>query len=340
MRRAIVHIGMPRTGTASLQAALSAHRREFAQAGVLYPDLRPRRELRDLSTMLDGQLAATTGDVVILSDEGLSQLPSWHSAPSVLRELLARHGFAMEIAVMLEAQDLYAQSCYTWRCELLRERRFFAASLPGILRQLPFSYLACVRPWAIAAAGRVVAVPVHERGSDAPLIERLLRYLGLEQRLRAYLQPRDLLRREQRSMSPAAIEVARRIRERAGAQRNLARVRDITEFVATETCLRGFATTPFQALDRATRERVMAGFSASNDRFARSIWGENWSRRVAEVELAPVNAFGPDAPPDHADAQLESVALQVCRHFGLPVGHGLLARMRALFEPPLQARHR
>jgi len=359
MRRAIVPIGMPWAGATSLQTLLSAYRPELTRAGVCAPDLRPRgaggaqpshqypaqtfdgrrlrRELREWFKMLVGKLAATSSDIAILSHEGLWQLSSWHDAPSMLRELLECHGFEMEIVVLLKAQDLTAQSYYSWRCQALCEPRFFLESLPGILRQRSFNYLACVRPWAIAAAGRVLAVPVHERGSSAPLIERLLRQLGLADRIRPPLQPEGLLQQHERSVSPAVIEIARRICARCGAQRSLAQAREIMQFVAIEARLRGFASTPFQPLDGATRERVMAGFAASNDRFARSIWGENWPRRVADVELAPVNAFGPDLVSDYADAQLDSVVLQVCQQFGLTAGYGLLARARTLFELPRSA---
>jgi hypothetical protein len=359
MRRAFVHIGMPRTGTTSLQAVLCAHRHELARAGVLYPNLRPRSassphlshqylgeafdgrrpraELRELLAALDTELAATDADVALLSYEGFSQLSRWHSAPWTLRELFARHGFQMQIAVTLKAQDLYAQSWYAWRCQFLREPLFFAESLPGILRHRRFNYLRCVRPWAIAAAGRVIAVPVHAQGTGTPLIERVLEALGLADRIRTLLSPLEVLRTDNRSPGPAAIEVARRWRERFGTPRTLVQARTITEYIATEAQLRGFASTGFQALDRATSEHVMARFAADNDRFARSMWGENWSRRVASVPRAPVNAFGPDCPPDHVDAQLEAIARQACRQFAVPDGHGLLARARALIELPRSA---
>jgi hypothetical protein len=356
MRRAIVHIGMPRSGTTSLQALLSAYRRELSEAGVLYPDLkprsethshlshqylgealdgrRPRRELRELLAQLDAQLAATHGDTTLLSYEGFSQLSSWHSGPWTLRELFARHGFEMQILVTLKAQDLYAQSCYTWRCQFLREARYFAEWLPGSLRQRRFNYLVCVRPWAIAAAGRVLAIPVHAQGNSVPLIERVLEALGLAERIGPSLKPRELLRMDNRSLGPAAIEVARRICERSGAQRENGHACAIIACVETAARLRGFPAVAFQALDHAMSERVMERFVAGNDRFARSVWGENWSRRVARPQLAPVNAFGPDSPPDYLDAQLDSIVMQVRRQFGLEARHGLLSRARALLEPP------
>lgn len=359
MRRAIVHIGMPRTGTTSLQSVLCAHRHELARIGVLYPDLRPRdaagphsnhralgealdgqrprAELHELLAALEAALAATDGDVVLLSYAGFSQLSGWHSAPWTLRELFVRHGFQMEIAVTLKAQDRYAQSCYTWRCQYLREPLFFAEALPGILRHRGFRYLGCVRPWAIAAAGRVIAVPVHAQDASGPLIERVLEALALTDRIGALLSPVELLRTDNRSPGPAAIEVARRLRARFGLPRTVRQAREITEFVATEARLRGFAPSGFEALDHATSEQVMAQFAADNDRLARSVWGENWSRRVAPVPRAPVNAFGPGSPPELVDAQLESIAAQVCRQFALPERPRWLSRVRAWFEMPRNA---
>jgi hypothetical protein len=142
-------------------------------------------------------------------------------------------------------------------------------------------------------------------------------------------------------MGAAAIEIARRIRERSGARLELGRAREVTRCAASEAQLRGLAQEGFQALHPADRQRIMDVFSASNDRFARSIWGGNWSRHVASAELPPANAFGPDSPRDHVDGQIDAVVMHVCRRFGLPLERGLRAGARNWFARlGAQVRHR
>ena len=41
MRRGIIHIGMPRTGSTSLQAVLTNLRPQLGALGLLYPELAP-----------------------------------------------------------------------------------------------------------------------------------------------------------------------------------------------------------------------------------------------------------------------------------------------------------
>src|ERR1700742_4938469 len=92
MRRAIIHIGMPRTGSTTFQHVLAHARHRLEKAGILYPDLtprspsatphishqhfgetldgrRPRHERRELLRRLSGALARRDCDVVVVSYE-------------------------------------------------------------------------------------------------------------------------------------------------------------------------------------------------------------------------------------------------------------------------------
>jgi hypothetical protein len=355
MRRAVIHIGTPRTGTTSLQTVLCAYREDLAAAGVLYPDLtprsassaphlshqylgealdgrRPRREQTELLDRLDEVLAGTDAEIVMLSYEGFCLLPPRHRAPDMLLKLFARRGFAMEIALTVKAQELYAESQYTWRCQLLREGRVFADALPRILRHRRFNYDACLRAWARAAGGRVHAIPVHDRRSSAPLIERILTQLGLMDRLGPVMAAADLVRCENRSPGPAAIEVSRRLRHESGISVSNADARIITDAIAEEVLARGLDTLPFHGLDSDISERVISRFAVSNDRFAQSVWGESWSRRIAAVPLAPANAIVPGRLDCSTAGHIEAIATAVRGRFGIVVRAGRSRPGRDRFE--------
>ena len=338
MRRAIVHIGTPRTGTTSLQAFLTTHRDQFKRAGLLYPDLtpgsasrphlshqylgetfdgrRPRAERVELLTALAAALAEAEPDTLLLSYEGLCLLPAWRSVPKVLADLFARHGFQMEILLTVKAQALYAQSQYTWRCQFLRERHLFGEALPADLRHRRYDYGGILRQWARAAAQHVHVVPVHDRRSDAPLIERILVQLGLHD-LVSGMTPADFARRDNPSLGPVAIEVARRLRSRGIVVADRWRARAITDFIADEARTRGLDAVAFHALDDATLAQIEQKFGAANDAFAQRVWGGNWSRRVAPTPSAPINELGPGPTDPIVARHLEEIEMVTRERFGI-----------------------
>jgi hypothetical protein len=210
VRRAIVHIGMPRTATSALQFFLARRRRALAEVGILYPELapaagaeprgnhkalgealdgrRPRRERAALFAALDEALATTTADTVILSYEGLCQI-GWPRRPwRALGDAFASRGFAMEILLTVKPPSEYLNSTYAWRMQFLREGRPFAGYVEAVLagrtpeaRRLDYGRLA--RPWAHAAGGRLMAVPVRAAASADPFLGRVLVALGLGERV-------------------------------------------------------------------------------------------------------------------------------------------------------------
>lgn len=323
MRRAIVHIGTPRTGTTSFQAVLSSRRDELHRAGLLYPDLtpraapgphlshqyvgeafdgrRPRHERTELLTMLDAQLAATTADVAILSYEGLCLLRRGHALPSLLAEIFARHDFRMEIMLTVKAQALYAQSQYTWRCQFLREKHFFAETISRDLRHRRYDYAAMIRNWEHPPDRPIHVIPVHDSGSNAPLIDRIFQQLGLKDRVDAVVTSSDSSRRENLSLGPVAIEAARRLCRNGAVPRDRTSARAITDFLAEQARARGFDATPFRGLDSEMAARAEETFALTNERFAQHVWGESWSRRIPKITPGAVNELRPGAiDPDTA----------------------------------------
>ncbi|MGY2050305.1 hypothetical protein [Methylobacterium sp. JK268] len=308
MRRAIIHIGTPRTGSSSLQTLLFRHRGALREAGIVYPDLtpsgarphlshqylgaalagrRPRRECRDLLATLDGTLAASTADVALISYESLCLLPSWHRAPRILCDLLESRGFRPEILVVLRPQAEALQSQYLWRLQFLRESRPLAACFAADLRQRRLDYLYGVSGWARAAGGRVHLVPYRDRRSDALLTARIAAELGLADRLVPLLSPEDLALCSNRSLDAVSAEVARRL-HRAGSVLSQDRARAVTMRVEALAAERGLAGPVFQGLDADLRAQAAGFHRTTNDLLARHVWGTDWADRVEEAAGGPV----------------------------------------------------
>jgi hypothetical protein len=336
MRRAIIHIGTPRTGTSSLQMLLHTRRADLARVGILYPDLtpasaatphvshqhlgetldgrRPRRERGELLARLDRALAASRDDVAILSYESLCLLPPWHRAPKLLCGLFERRGFRPEILMTARPQAAYLQSQYTWRIQFLREARAFAAAFEAELRARRFDYRRGLGAWARAAGWRVHLVPVQDRLSRAPLVERIAMELGIADRLMPLLTPADLAYRTNESLGPVGVEVSRRLRAggTGGAQ---GAAREVTARIGALTHARGLDAEPFRALDPRMAERVRAVYERGNDALARRVWGTDWSARVADPPPRAVNELARLGSGTGREAAVDDILGLVRREF-------------------------
>lgn len=337
MRRAIIHIGTPRTGTTSLQRLLFSHRDRLLEAGVLYPDLTPRsapfphtshqylgetldgrrpaRERRELLAKLEDAVTKTEAEVVLLSYERFCLLRPRHAAAELLCRLLEGHGFRPEILMTLRPQATYILSHYMWRIQFLREARSFRDAFPRELGAPRYDYLRCLEGWGRAAQWRVSAVPVQDRRSSAPMLERIATELRLPALLRA-VPAADLTFRANQSLGPVATEVSRRLR-RSGVARDLATSRSITDRIAALAREHGLDAGSFWGLDDDMLERARQRFAGADEAFAQRVWGEAWTGRVPPVRPAAVNELaGRQLDPDLA-GRLDQIRAAVAAEFGL-----------------------
>ena len=338
LRRAIVHVGLPRTGTTTLQRVLFGLRPQLLAAGVLYPDLtprsavqphlshqhlgealdgrRPRVERAELLEALATQLAGTQADTVLVSYEGLCLAPHRLRVPQRLAALFARHGFATEVLATVKPQDELVNSGYTWRMQFLREARDFRSFFQAEIGQPRLDLARLLRPWQAASGGRLLAVPTRDPRSDRALVERVFDECGLLPRVTGLLRPEDLALVENRSPGPVAVAVARRLR-RGGAHLALrAAARDATRFVEDAARALGADAVPFNGLDAGSRTQAAARWSQANDRFAQATWGEPWSARVAQQPATLPNEVT-------ASADVEAVLAQVCGRFDIRLSGGM-----------------
>lgn len=310
MRRAILHIGVPRTGTTSLQKLLAERRAALLGVGVLFPDLTPRsaerphlshqhlgealdgrrppEERRELLEDLDRQLAETPADVAILSYERLWRAASWRRLPRMLCDLAERRGFRPEVLVTVRGQAELIQSHYGWRLQFLREWRPFAEAFSRDLGDRRLDFAAGVAPWSRAAEGRVSAVPLRDEASAEPMALRVATELGLADRLQPILAEPAARMQENRSPGPVTSEVSRRIRW-SGVRLRAAEGRRLIDQAARLAASRPEEAAPFRALTPAQAARAQRRFAASNAAFAAAVWGEPWEARVASPPLHEPN---------------------------------------------------
>jgi hypothetical protein len=322
VRRAIVHIGMPRTGSTSFQEVLARLRPQLASVGICYPKLappgspeavdvnhhrlgqaldrrRPAAERRDALARLDAILGVTQADTVLLSYEDFAvQRPCWR-IPATLAEIFARRGFAMETALVVKPQAEQLASAYALRAQVISEGRTFRGFLQHEGASGRYDYGARLEPWRQACAGRVVAVPFRDRRSGAPLLQRLIDGLGLGARLAPLLFSADLEYRTNRSSGPIAVEAARRL-YRLGVHRQVTgHPRQLGHFLDGWAWARSLDADRFRGVAPDDLSRVEVRFAASNTRFAASCWGLSWEAIIDPAPAAPANELaGQPIPPE------------------------------------------
>ncbi len=340
MRRAIVHIGLPRTGSTTFQHILYHLRPNLKAAGILYPDLTPRSALlaphinhQHLGETLDGRrpphereellhelsIALDTSEcgIVLLSYESLIQQKRRCRTPEILSALFARHGFAMEALVVVKPQSEYLNSIYTHRIQFMRDSRDFAHFARAYERSGRFAYDRLIRPWIASCEGRVRAVPVRDQRSTAPLLLRLLSELKIEASVAPLLQPADLQRIENRSPGPVAVEVSRRLRTELMQLRLRVNQREMTQFVEQTVIERGLDSVSFRGVNEDIRARMGARYLAANDRFAHAIWARPWAEVVAPEATRDVNELAIRAIDPATELAIEEILQQACQQFNV-----------------------
>ncbi len=363
MRRAIVHIGMPRTGSTSFQEVLAGLRPRLGEAGLLYPELagpgappaanvnhqplgealdgrRPRGEGRAALDRLDAALAGTGADTVILSYEDFSVQRAAFGVPEILRGAFARRGFRMEVLMMVKPPFAFLNSAYAHRAQLVREGGSFGDYVRRHGGSARLDYRALVAPWAEAADGRVTAVPLADLRSGAPLVARALAALGLAERLGPLLGAQDLARATNRSSGPVAVEASRRL-HRLGVHRQIVgHPRTVGHAIDQAAWARGLDPESFRGDAPAARAAVEARTAESRERFARLAWGTGWDAVVAPEGARAANELAPRAGaalPPGTEAEVAAVMRDVMVRFGFRTPAPWLSGPAARFEAAAEA---
>jgi hypothetical protein len=340
MRRAIIHVGMPRTASTTIQHVLAHLRPALAGAGILYPALTPRSaadephishqhlgealdgrrpavEARELLDDLARQLAATTADVVILSYEDWIQERRAFAIGDRLNAVFASAGFRTEVVVVVKPQSEHLNSIYSHRAQLMRERRLFAAFCRGFESSHRFAYAELLEPWWRLAEGRVQALPLRDKRSAEPLINRFLAAADVLDRVAPLLAASELRRVENRSPGPVAVETSRRLRLLRVPARLAVRPRVVMRDVERLAFAQGLDSVPFKGVDPALRERLSARYAATNDRFARLAWQAPWDEVVAPEPPHAVNEIGGRPIAAGTEGVIAGLMSEVGRQYGV-----------------------
>lgn len=328
---------MPRTGSTSFQEVLARLRPQLASVGICYPKLapvgspeavdinhhrlgqaldrrRPAADRRNGLARLDAVLSSTQADTVILSYEDFAvQRPRWH-VPTILRDVFTRHGYAMDVALVVKPQAEQLGSAYALRAQVLGEAGIFRDFVRRDGFSARYDYAARLRPWREAADDRVVAVPLRDRRSEATLLNRLIDGLGLTVRLNPLLSPVDLDYRTNRSSGPVVVEASRRLRKMGLHRQLTGHPRLLGHFLDEWAWARSLDAEQFRGDAPETLAQVEAHHAESNALLASNCWGCSWDQVVARAPQATANELATRSIPPETEAMIEQLMTDAIAH--------------------------
>lgn len=217
-----LHVGMPKTGTTTIQAFLESNRDRLAERGIVVPratGFQNHRKLtayalddesldhtrrmmgllspdqlaqfrRRLQKKLAAEAAAWPADSrVVMSGENMSQLRQPQELAR-LHELLAPHGAeAIRIVVYLRRQDLFYLSSYSQQIKAGRSTHW--SELAFDAKKRLYDYVRFLAPWSAQFGKENIVVRAFERSQfvNHDLLSDFLSTIGADSDLSAYEIP-------------------------------------------------------------------------------------------------------------------------------------------------------
>ncbi len=314
MRRMVLHIGYPKTGSSSLQRFLFKNRESLAELGVLYPmaesDVRVAQHniAWSLSTGYRFDPSSLTFDsvadlfreseqeVVVISSEDFIQRPDPEAAVQRVRQFATEAEVAVDVIVFVRPQYAYINSLYTQRAKFFNEPRQFREFADKAVNLPLVDYSAHLREWDQGAGMRLIPIPFTADRLQPNLETAFCEAAELTDRLGELLASAERDRMNP-APGPLTVEVCRRLAQHLVRARGGARGIDpavhgaLSRYVLRmATRMTGATAAPFNGLDNDLRDRIDERFAESNEVFARRYWDASWREVFAkdyERDLIP-----------------------------------------------------
>ena len=282
-RTLLVHIGLPKTGSTSIQRMLCVLAGPLRKRGIHVPSAgqnvdgahwnlvheymgdRKYEAHRGGWAELSRELCESrTARRFVISAEAFSMRRAEDAAIPRIASLASAADLDVEIVGYVRPQHRFIESDYSDSCKGF-ETRPFEAFLEARLDHGRYDYSKCFRPWRQAFGNRLVVYPLEAARMPAGLLPHFLAVLGVPE-----LSARVTLPRLNRRLGAKQLEVARLV---AAALHDEMLDRDTASRLLGNV-LRAVSTrliddTPFVGLDPEQRRAVAERFAESNARLAR-----------------------------------------------------------------------
>ncbi|WMS41148.1 hypothetical protein RDV64_13765 [Acuticoccus sp. MNP-M23] len=322
-RRVILHIGLEKAASTSLQGALVDHRAALAANGVAFPAIGGggAKDQRDLRLGLEGHAepreravarlksaAASDAHTLLLAGETFYRI-----GVAPVLEVLADGGWGgVPVAAFAVIRDApgWLNSRYAFGAIQFRYRDGFASYARKAVRRGDVDWHRQFAPWMEAPGVAFHAVPLADRRDQRSVVVRTLEAMALS------FVPEGPRRNE--AVDPRTAEAARRLAAFGLARGGDAAVRPARR-VLLESAAREKFDGRFQGLDAALTETIETGVRDSQNRFARAAWGADWAEIYAGAPAGPKtsNEWRRGSRPNGERAAIDRVVRDVVDARGL-----------------------
>lgn len=300
VERILIHAGAPKTATTFIQRGLYSNRDLLADLGVYLPmtgrlELEPnavchhhlawalisprayRRSPQGWSALAD-ELSSVDARVVILSSEAFSRVASKDDGSQLVTNAARELSESLTIAYFVRNQLSLMNSLYGQRVKSLRMVEGFDYHTDNYRSRRLFDYEALLKPWYTDDSLRFEAVPFTGSRDVDPLAE-LLAAAGIDLGDAVLEHESDDVNS---SLGPVGIEAARLL---GSYLRGMFPDFDSEEMAAkklyrlssSRAQSNGWCDESFWGWTTSTAQETVDYFSSANDRFARDVWGTDWS---------------------------------------------------------------
>lgn len=296
MRRLVLHVGNPKTGTTSLQQFFFDSRRALLERGVLYPVLenRPRNSHSNMVWQHTGQrnydasgitfesleaLARTCDwDTLLVSSEFLSLTRKDDKTAGAIAALIDTFKLDLTIVAFLRPQHVWMNSAYCQATKTFVNHLSFTEHLWRTADNRRYDYRKSMEVWMDWPNAAFAACPFSSRYLTPDLETCFAAAAGLDVEMAPILanSPRQA---KNVTPGPYEVEISRRLARDAGNNSTwpAGTKGRLRKSIRQAVLFRGWDAAPFNGVDNDTRGRIEERFGGSNEAFAQRTWGKSWN---------------------------------------------------------------
>jgi len=291
-----IHIGLPKAGSTSIQAAILSNRARLADSGIFVPETTTsgyhvahhglaRAFLNAQSDaaaarVVDGMKAevARAGfpPHILMSSEDFQIGLHRPAYVKRLRDTLAGLGYGLRLVAYVRPQVAYVNSAYSQGCKVFIETRSMQAYVAQALGHRRFNYKLLLLPALDVEGIETIYRPFNDDVVRTGIVRDLFTIVGLDEAAIAALPVPPA-----RNVSPgpkmvaACCEIARRLAQ-AGIVLEQGERGRASRAVASLGEQLGWPETRFSGIDRSMAAHIRRHCAKDNHVFAEKVWGRRW----------------------------------------------------------------
>ncbi len=317
MHLCTLHIGLPKSGSTTIQSMIFANRTRLARHGVYVPEASTNGyrnahhhmlawEILGRTTRKDAQgniealkseltLRRTPGHILITSEYFQERL---HRKPYLegLRDLFAAMGYRLRIVAYVRPQPDYINSNYAQNVKLLFNKQGVDLFVRRALKLGRYDYTKLLLPVLELDGIETVYRPFNRETLERGISKDFLATIGLNESAIAGMKISMI---ENTSPGPKTLAVCLAVSRRLAKlgivldddDRNRASrtIQDLGEQM-------GWNAVKFSGISKHNARLIQKRFATSNDEFASAVWDRKWDEVFGENcwSPAPYNVFHPN----------------------------------------------